>query len=57
MIGQYEETMIKRAMIYVYTIMKLRGGGLDRALIAKRVWESCAIPAILYCVEGEALTV
>ena len=57
MIGQYEETMIKRAMSYAYTLMTLRGGGLDRALIAKRVWESSAIPAILYCVEGEALTV
>ena len=27
MIGQYEETMIKRAMSYAYTLMNLRGGG------------------------------
>ena len=54
-IGQYEEIMIKRAMSYAYTIMSLTRGGLDRALIAKRVWETCAIPSILYCVE--ALTI
>ena len=35
--------------------MNLTRGGLDRALIAKRVWETCAIPSILYCVE--ALTI
>lgn len=28
------------------------GGGLDRALIAKRIWETCVIPAILYCIEA-----
>ena len=54
-IGQYEEIMIKRAMSYAYAIMNLTRGGLDRALIAKRVWETCAIPAILYC--AEALTI
>ena len=35
--------------------MNLTRGGLDRALIAKRVWDTCAIPSILYCVE--ALTI
>ena len=54
-IGQYEEIMINRAMSYAYAIMNLTRGGLDRALIAKRVWETCAIPAILYC--AEALTI
>ena len=39
-IGQYEEIMIKRAMSYAYAIMNLTRGGLDRALIAKRVWET-----------------
>jgi len=34
-------------MSYAYTIKNLTsGGGLYRALIPKRVWESCAIPAI-----------
>ena len=51
-IGQYEEIMIKRPMSYAYAIMNLTRGGLDRAIIAKRVWETCAIPAILYCVEA-----
>ena len=52
MIGQYEELMINRATSYAYSIMNLTRGGLDRALIAKRIWETCAIPAILYCVEA-----
>ena len=52
MIGQYEELMIRRAKSYAYSIMNLTRGGLDRALIAKRIWETCAIPAILYCVEA-----
>jgi len=50
MIGQYEEIMINRATSYAYSIMNLTRGGLDRALIAKIIWETCAIPAILYCV-------
>ncbi len=52
MVGQYEELMINRATSYAYSIMNLTRGGLDRALIAKRIWETCAIPAILYCVEA-----
>ena len=52
MIGQYEDIMIRRATSYAYSIMSLTRGGLDRALIAKRIWETCAIPSILYCVEA-----
>ena len=52
MIGQYEEIMISRAKSYAYSLMNLTRGGLDRALIAKRIWETCAIPAILHCVEA-----
>ena len=30
-------------------------GVLDRAMVAKRIWESCTIPEILYCVEAMTL--
>ena len=51
-VGQYEVVMLKRANGCAMSIMNLTRGGLDRALIAKKLWEACAIPAILYCVEA-----
>ena len=51
MVGQYEAVMIRRAVGCAMSIMNLTRAGLDRALIAKRLWESCAIPSILYCAE------
>jgi hypothetical protein len=54
-IGNYEEDMIRRAKSYAYSLMNLTRGGLDRAHIAHKVWESCAIPAILYCAEAVSL--
>ena len=51
-IGQYENDMIRRAKSYAYSLMNLTRGGLDRAHIAHKLWESCAIPAILYCAEA-----
>ena len=55
MIGKYEDNMIKKAMSYAYTIMNLTRSGLDRAMIARKLWETCAVPAILYCTD--ALTI
>ena len=55
MIGVYEKDMIRKATNYAYAIMNLSRGVLDRAMVAKRLWESCAIPAILYCVEAVTL--
>ena len=43
--------MLKRATGCAMSIMNLTRAGLDRALIAKRLWECCAIPSILYCAE------
>ena len=51
-IGKYEENVIKRATNYAYSIMNLSGSVLDRAIVAKRLWEACAISAILYCSEA-----
>ena len=51
-IGKYEENVVRRATNYAYSIMNLSRSVLDRAIVAKRLWESCAIPAILYCSEA-----
>ena len=48
MIGKYEDNMTKKAMSYAYTIMNLTRSGLDRAMIARKLWESFAVPATLY---------
>ena len=46
-IGKYEENVVRLATNYAYSIMNLSRSVLDRAIVAKRLWESCAIPAIL----------
>ena len=51
-IGKYEENVIKQATNYAYSIMNLSQSVLDRAIVAKRLWEACAIPASLYCSEA-----
>ena len=48
--------MKKCATSYVHTIMNLTRAGLDRVLLAKKLWEVCAIPSILYCVEAMNVT-
>ena len=35
--------------------MNLTRSGLDRAMIARKLWESCAVQATLYCTD--ALTI
>ena len=47
-VGLYEAQMLN----YAYTVMNLTREGLDRAVIARSIWESCAIPSILYCTEA-----
>ena len=42
-----EERMITVARSYTHTIIGLTWSGLDRALIARKLWECCAIPAVL----------
>ena len=55
-VGPYEKEMRKRATSYTHTIMNLTRAGLDRALLARKLWEACAIRAILYCVEAMNVT-
>ena len=55
MIGVYEKDMIRKTTNYAYAIMNPSRGVLDRAMVAKRLWESCTIPEILYCVEAMTL--
>ena len=42
LIGLYETEIVKRAQNYAYTIMNLTRTGLDRAVIARSIWEMCA---------------
>ena len=49
MIGVYEEDMICKATNYTYSIMNLSRRVLDRAMLARKLCEGCAIPTILYC--------
>ena len=48
---QKEETMISMAKNMAHTILNLTREGLDRGLLARKFWENCALPAILYATE------
>ena len=52
MLCKYEDTVIKRALSYAYSILGLSRQGLDRARVVRKLWETCAVPAILYCLEA-----
>ena len=45
---QREKDVVATARRHANAIMGLTRAGLDRAKVAKRLWEVCAIPAILY---------
>ena len=47
-----ESRMIGGARTYAHTIMGCTRSGLDRALTAYRLWESCAVPGFLYGTEA-----
>ena len=47
-----EARMISTAQAYAHTIMGCTRTGLDRSATAQRLWEGCAIPAVLYAVEA-----
>jgi len=51
-----EAKMIQTARAYAHTIMGCTRVGLDRSLTASTLWESCAIPAILYATEAMVIT-
>ena len=47
-IVQREKDVVATARRHANAIMGLTRAGLDRAKVVKRLWEACAIPAILY---------
>ena len=47
---------IRRATNCEFTIMNLTRGMVDRSLVARCLWEACAIPSILYCLEAMVFT-
>ena len=51
MVKARQAKMITTARAYAHTIMGCTMVGLDRSLTARTLWESCAIPAILYATE------
>ena len=56
MVGKYESDVIRRATNCAFSIMNLTRGSMDRSLVARRLWEACAIPSILYCSEAMVFT-
>ena len=44
--------MKKKADKYVFAILNTTRDSLDRSLVARSLWESCALPAILYGTEA-----
>ena len=56
LVGLHGSEIVKRAQNNAFTTMNLTHTGLDRALIACTVWEVCASPAILYCMEAMCIS-
>lgn len=52
MVGHYETTMLRRANSYA-----MARAELDRALIARKLWVHCGIPAVLFCSEAMVLVI
>ena len=57
MVGHYETTMLRRDNSYAMAILNLTRAGLDRALIARKLWVHCGIPAVLFCSEAMVLVI
>ena len=51
-----EARMLAVARSYAHTIIGLTRSGLNRALIAIKLWECCAVPAILYGAKAMTVT-
>ena len=52
----YEKDIRKCATTYPHTKINLTRAGLDRAMLARKLWEVCAIPTLLYWVEAMNVT-
>ena len=47
-----EKDVVNIARRYAFSILSVTRAGLDQSEVARCLWESCAIPAILYGVEA-----
>ena len=47
-----EKDIVATAKRYAFSILGLTRAGLDRSRLARILWETCAIPAILYGTEA-----
>ena len=46
-----EQKMINQAQAKAYTILNLTREGINRAKIARTLWETCVVPAVLYATD------
>ena len=49
---KFAENMVLKSSRYKKSIMSLANGSADPVLFAARLWESCAVPSILYSCES-----
>ena len=47
-LGDHFDRMKKKADKYVYAILNLTRDLLDRSVVARSLWEVCAVPAVMY---------
>ena len=45
---KHEQDIVKIARRYAFSILSLTRAGLDRAIVARKLWEMCALPAFTY---------
>ena len=50
-LSDFNKDIIKKARNYAFSIMSLSKEHLDRGMVAHAMWETCAIPGILYATE------
>ena len=43
-----EKDIVSSARRYAHTILSITRAGLDRSMVARQLWETCAVPAFLY---------
>ena len=55
-LGDHYEKMLKKADKYVFAILNTTRDLLDRSLVARSLWETCALPAIMYGTEACVLS-
>ena len=51
-LGEQYEKMKKKADKYVFAILNTTRDLLDRSILARSLWETCALPAIMYGIEA-----